>query len=482
MSFCSYDNNYLKEQYTLVENNFINDFMAEASGDSVKVFLYGLYACAGECESFEQFCNNLNMSAQRVTDAIHYWVDLGLIKIVNQQPLELCFVPIKYLNKVVRKFKPEKYAEFNKQLQDIFKTRHIEPNEYLRYYEFVEDYKVQQEALLMVVQYCVNFKGDDVRYPYILTVAKDWANNGAKTVEQVEGKLKEYESNNEAMRLIFKELGKKTAPEFEDKQLYIKWNKNWGYDLESILFATKQCKKRGGMTKLDNLLDSYYKLGIFSLEEMKNYQEIKDKMYKLCIDVNKILGLYYESLDYIVETYIKNWLNFGFDENTLVTLAKYCAKRTIRTLEGMNTVIAKLYSKGIISASGIDEYLRKQVYIDGKIKDIIAATGTERFVTSSDRQFYNIWSCVWGFSDDIILYASTLSQGKINCNSYINQVLSKWKSSGVDTLEKAKNATVNYTSTATNSTATTYTDIGKHYTKEQLDELVPYTDIFDIEV
>jgi DnaD/phage-associated family protein len=104
----------------------------------------------------------------------------------------------------------------------------------------------------------------------------------------------------------------------------------------------------------------------------------------------------------------------------------------------MNTAVGKFYSQGYITADGIDEFVSAGIKQDNKIKDIIDRTGSARNVSSKDREFYRTWTSVWGFDDEVILYAAELSVGKPYPMTYMNQLLSSWKNSGAMTVEKAK--------------------------------------------
>lgn len=77
--------------------------------------------------------------------------------------------------------------------------------------------------------------------------------------------------------------------------------------------------------------------------------------------------------------------------------------------------------------------------LDSKIKRIIEKSGRSRQVTAQDREYYHTWSVVWGFDDELILYAAELSSSKTYPTAYVNQLLSQYKASGVATLEQAKN-------------------------------------------
>ena len=70
MSFCSFTKEAVKNFSTDVDNYFITDFLPEADGDAVKVYLYGLYLCKNsEAEvSVSEFAEDLFMEEALVKE------------------------------------------------------------------------------------------------------------------------------------------------------------------------------------------------------------------------------------------------------------------------------------------------------------------------------------------------------------------------------------------------------------------------------
>lgn len=118
----------------------------------------------------------------------------------------------------------------------------LTPNEYNEYYMFLDESKLEQDAMLMIVQYCINLKGMSVRYPYILTVARNWVADGVRTVSDVEDKLNEYDKQSEQMQKVLASLNRKGGADLEEKQMLLKWTRSWGYELDAILTASKTLK------------------------------------------------------------------------------------------------------------------------------------------------------------------------------------------------------------------------------------------------
>lgn len=150
------------------------------------------------------------------------------------------------------------------------------------------------------------------------------------------------------------------------------------------------------------------------------------------------MGIYIEQLDYTIETYVNKWLSYGFDENALITIAKSCYARDIRTLSGMDDAVKKFYKEGLLSDEAINGFISKAVSIDEDIKRIMGLAGLSRAVTSWDRDYYRTWTYSWQMPIPLIEYAATLSNGKGNAMAYLNSILASYRERSITTVEDAR--------------------------------------------
>ncbi len=442
MSFAKFSSDFLMETFTLVDNLFISEHLPYCDDKQIKVYLYGLYLCGGNGESLDQLCAKLDMTEAEVISAYGFFEDMGLVQILSKSPLEVKYLSLKKAMQPPKKYKGEKWNDFNTHLQQLFPERMLTPNEFNEYYTFLDDSKLDQDAMLMIVQYCINLKGVGVRYPYILAVARNWAADGVRTVGDVEDRLNQYENQSEQMRQILAALGRKGGAELEEKQMLLKWTRSWGFEQDAILAAAKTLKGNKSFRKLDGKLDEFYRMTIFTSAEMADYQAHRERLNQLAVAVNKNLGVYYESFEHEIEVYISPWTSMGFEDVAIVKLAHYCFVNNVRTLEGMNGIVKKFYTMGLLSENSIDQYLKLQDEQDSKIRKIIEASGLNRGVTTSDRNYYRTWTADWGFDDDLILYAASQAVGKTYPTPYINRLLSEYRKNGITTVEQAMRATL----------------------------------------
>ncbi len=484
MSFCKYSTEYIASSKTELDNIFINDYLPFAQPNQVIVYIYGLYLCSSNAfdNSLSNFSSTLNLSEDEIISAFEYWEEQGLVRLLRVNPLEVTYIPLKNVVSANKLYKPDKYETFNQQAQEIFQgKRSISKHEYQEYYDFLERFHVEQEALLMIMKYCVETKQSAVGYNYILTVAKNWANEGITSTLQVEERLNKFEEKSPEITEIFNATGIKRAPYVEERATVNKWLNDYGFSLDVILHICKtfKGKNRFSVEKADGLIKKYYEMKLFSSNEIDNFEKDKKELYDLSKEINKELGLFYENLEVVVENYILKWINLGFDRSLLLEIARYCFKSSIRTLDGMDKSVAKFYKLGLLSIDAFNEYMGEILAVDEKLQNILDELGIKRVVNFIDRENYKTWKDSWKLSDELIEHATNLSKAKENPIKYLSRILADWHEKGIKTLQEAKNTTpISSNSTNQNNSAKNFT--GRSYSNSQLNALFQSIDEIDV--
>ena len=482
MSFCKYSTEFVASSKTEIDNIFINDYLPFADPMHVKVYVYGLYKCNDSSafdNTLEAFAKHLNLSEEDILSAYEYWQEEGLVQVLKTSPIEVRYIPLNNVLSANKLYKSEKYSTFNQQAQEIFEgKREISKTEYGEYYDFLERFHVEQEALLMIIKYCVDSKRSAVGYNYILTVAKNWANEGITTTQAVEERLQAFEQKDSQVQEVLKIIGAKRLAYVEERALMEKWLNDFGFNLDVILFIAKSLKKKGKVSfeRIDNLLTKYFEMKLFSIMEIETFEKDKQSLYSLAKEINKAIGVYYESLDTVVENYILKWFNLGFDQSVLLDIAYYCFKKSIRTLEGMDKTIAKFYKLGVLSSQALKEYMDGILSIDDNIKVILTSLGISRNVNYIDRENYKTWKENWAISDELLSHACSLAKGKDNPIKYLSRVLADWHDKGIKTIEEAKNTSPIVETVKSNNSNFT----GRSYTREELNALFQSIDEVEI--
>ena len=444
MAFCKYSSSLINSATVSLDIKFLNDYVPVAPENCLKVYLFGLLKCqnsAGYDNTIENFENVLGLTKEDILNAFLYWQDQNLVQILEVDPIEVRYLPTKDNLKNLKKIESKKYASFVAEIQEIISGRQINPNEYYKYIDFIESYHIQPCDFNMIVKYCVDKKGTNINCNYILTVAKVWADEGIRTAEKIEEKIESLTLLTSDISQVAKALKFKGNLSIEHQQMYEKWTKSLGFTLNNILLLAKKVStktKNFSFEMLDKMLTKYYELKLMSFAEMEEYEANKSDLINLAKEINKGLGIYYESVENEVETYIIPWLSKGFNEQSLLQIANFCFKSNIRTLEGMEQSIQKFYKLGLVSVSSIDNHLSEVIATDNKIKEYLNKLNIDRRVNSIDRSFYRTWTYSYKFGDDIIDYALSLSTSKANGMQYANAMLTDWYDKGLNKLDDIK--------------------------------------------
>lgn len=431
MGFCSYSKEFSAAAYTGVENQFIKKYMPLADGDAVKVYIYGLYLCQNVQDGFsiQEAAKELNMTEKQIVNIFKFWEDFDLLQIASLDPFTVRYFPADYTKGKPKKIKAEKYSDFNKAVQSLMPGKMISTTEFEKYFAIMEQYDIKPEAMILIVKYCVDLKGENISQNYILQVARNFAAESVTTVEKIEKKLSDYVLRSGDIGRILRAMGSSKKPEPEDYTMLKRWTGELMFDTDTIIFVASLFK-RCGMPKLDEILKELYANKKFSQAEIQEHLARKTQIKNLTLSVAKELGVYCPVIDTYVENFVSVWLSYGYDDYSILNLAKYCFKREKKSFEKMDELIKKLLSIGVISADSIVTYMQSEAQEQNFLSEVLAACGATRRVNNWDRECLKNWRS-WNFSDEMILKAAQLAAGKTSPIPYITSVLSSWKSQNI---------------------------------------------------
>lgn len=475
---------YVMGGFTTIDNIYICEYMKNASNIENKVYMFALYLANSSIPSdISTFTSQFSVLESEVINAFIYWQEQGLVDLISEIPLEVVFHPISNNPLKPRKIKAGKYDDFNKSMQSLLSGRMISPNEYSEYYNIIELFHMQPEALISITAYCVKLKGNKIGVRYITQTAKNFAYKKILTLKGVDTELAEYELQSSDIACVVKTLGLRRKTDISDNNYYKKWKK-LGFDKNALISAAKLKKGKGtSLERLDLFLMELYSYKKFSSEEINEFDRSKKEMRGLAIDLNRTLSIYLENLDPEINTYILKWIGKGYSKNMLIRIADFCFKNELRSLSKMDSVVQKFSKLAIFTENDFDSYIQSLTQLDNQIAKLHSILGINRHINSYDRKQFKRFIDL-GFTSIVILYAGELSINAQNPYPYMNSILSKWKNANKFTLEEAKEYSKSFTSSfTTSSTSQTnkQDDYLKHnYTKEQLNAV--YATIDDLKI
>lgn len=238
---------------THVENLFICEYMPDAPGDYVKVYLYALMeAGRGQTPDMDDLARELHLSREDVEKAFFYFEEAGAMVREGEDRIFLSLKEKLYGTKrpgakTVIHEKNRRILD-NQPIKEMFDQVQRAVGRFLNGPEteaivgWITDYDATPEVIAGAYTYCAQ-KGK-TSYKYVEKVVRDWTGRGFRTREDVEKHLGDADQRHYAYRRVMKALGfHRTATE-EEKRIIDTWLDDLNCSMEDILTA---CSKTSGI-------------------------------------------------------------------------------------------------------------------------------------------------------------------------------------------------------------------------------------------
>ena len=295
--------------FTCISNTFIDDFMKDANGEYVKVYLY-LLRCLGR-EGFDfsisQLADCLDHTEKDVMRAFAYWEKVGLLRLEYSSDNELsgiCLVDVNgtdssftsvhntaapsvavragapaVSNKNLVPAKPSYSADQLDAFRDddeiadlIFVTQtylgrplsNSDTNTLLFWYD---ELHMSVDLIQYLIETCIG--GGHSSFHYMDTVARNWAEDGITTVDAAR---KASSAHSNTIYSIKKALGIGNRELVESELAFIdKWVDTFHFDLDIICEACERTiasTNKPSFKYADSILTSWHKSKVSSIEDI----------------------------------------------------------------------------------------------------------------------------------------------------------------------------------------------------------------------
>lgn len=224
-----------RRELTPIDNLFISEYMSEADGDAVKVYLYGLMQCMYTAYAETDIGFALGLDAEKVLSAFVYWQSRGLVRILGEDPLTVEYLTVE--QPAVTTATPMKYAGFVSALTTLTAPRTFTLREMRHIYDCIETFKLEEGAVLELISHCMETKGRNVSVQYIMTVAEVWSQKGLYTAAAAREYINDLKVKKHGAAEVLRRWNKRRQPTQDEMDLYEKWQRDWGFDEEAILAA-----------------------------------------------------------------------------------------------------------------------------------------------------------------------------------------------------------------------------------------------------
>ena len=259
---------------TKIENLFISEYLPDAPGDYVKVFLFGLMYAQYELKpDRKELSKLLGLSVDEIAEAWIYWESRGLVKILREKdsnneevshviflskidelygkvaepepapapvaqaddmPLYVSIDDMDFDEVINDKLVDRRLRELYEKYQ-VTTGRTISRQEISKIEDAIKVYGIEPEIFDFAIDYCADLEKYSI--DYIFKVALRWTEEGCRTVEEAKRLLDKHSRRNDCYRQVFKALGFNRLPAPIDREIMDRWFDQMNCSLAEVLDA-----------------------------------------------------------------------------------------------------------------------------------------------------------------------------------------------------------------------------------------------------
>jgi len=253
-----------KDYYLLttdVENVFINEYMPEAPGDFVKVYLYGLFCAEHGMElKLGIMASALKMTEERILEALDYWKGLKILEYSDDED-DPVIVFTSLRQRIYRSgnaapdVRPAEEADYPGsgdlreliELAEAIVGRPLNARELREIDSWSSELGATREVIREAFEYCSEIGKTSINY--ISKVILGWTKEGLKTSDDVRDYQDRVSERQGIYRRILNTLGLKRNITEAERRMVDSWFDEMHFTLERILEA---CEK-ASFTQSPNL-------------------------------------------------------------------------------------------------------------------------------------------------------------------------------------------------------------------------------------
>jgi len=273
--------NCAQDNVTVLENEFIDQYMVKANGEYVKVYLLVLRHL-GESSgmlSISEMADVLECTEKDVLRALKYWKKQGILD-YSEAYGEPTAAPAPSRETVSRR--PSRDDKEFKELlfvaeQYLGKTLSSTDIDTITY--FFDSLNMTADLIEYLIEYCVENGHKSMHY--IRAVALSWDSQNIRTVEEAKSVTVQYHKNYYS---VLKAYGIGGAPAASEIAYIRKWNDEYGFSLDIILEAcarTMSAIHQPNFEYTDSILKNWQSKNVRHLKDIEavdaDFQKEKEK-------------------------------------------------------------------------------------------------------------------------------------------------------------------------------------------------------------
>jgi DnaD/phage-associated family protein len=268
--------------FTMVDNAFIDNYLIDARGDFIKIYIYLLrIGYSNLSMGIDEISSALNILQTDVQKGLEYWEGKGLIKISSDGngTIDMCSPSQKEI--------VQQNVLFDNPVKDMFNGienllgRPLSSKELSVFMSFIEEYKFPTELIFILLEYCISKRKTDIRY--IEKVAISWHEAGIRSLEDAQRHISKFEDKWTKYRVIIHYMGlKDNEISKPQEEMLEKWLLKFNMPIDLVQEACKISVLRineCNFKYIDTILCDWHGKDINSVDDLKKLEK-KSKPYK----------------------------------------------------------------------------------------------------------------------------------------------------------------------------------------------------------
>ncbi len=432
MAFCTYAEGSAVLGATAVSNMFLLEYMPQAPGEYVKVYLYALLLCRYPDLSadIEAMADALHLDTDTVHNAFKYWKREGLIEQLSDHPPAFALLPLT-LNGSPSESDAVIYENrsYNMRLQALMPGLVLEAHELRMAADWLDVMKLTPEAVYLMVSREVDKRGGKLptartMFRYLDKTAREWAQAGVSDEASAQEYLQRSGVYGSLASQVLRRFGQSRKPSEDELALVKKWLDEWELDAETVLAACAETVK--GTNPSFGYLD-----GIFSRRregaDDESYRRVKVLLGHLGLSVRPTR----EQLDAL-----GRFLAMGFAFDAVEQAAIQCGESNRRTFEDIEKRLLRWKEAGAFTVEEIRIQRAEQKRYQDFMSEVFERAGVTRRVSASDIKFAKVWTAL--ISSEAVMYAAECARGTESPVQYMDKLVRIWSAQGLTTLEQVQ--------------------------------------------
>lgn len=443
MAFCAFDDSAALFDSTPVENMFITEYMLRAPGDFVKVYLYALMLCYHPTPrmSLSSMARDLDMTEEDVERCVQI---LGAGRAGPsgwRQSRELHAVQFETADadtggKSGDKLYNQKFIE---EAERILK-RTLQPEEINLINDWIQVLELPEEVVLMLLQIEMENSRGRVSISIAGRRAKEWAQSGIRTVDDVEKIVVMGREREQQLRKLLARLGQRRAPSEDEKDMYKTWIDEWGFTPEAVQEACRETTKgTPTMAYLNGILMRQHQLGRHEVIALETGMQTEHEARNFAREVYAGLGVTGKTPTQDDLAAIETWHEQGANDELILLAVKAAhGKSGGGNMDDVDNYLQDWRRRGLTTPEAVRAESARTRMLNGQLREIYAAAGVEKRPNAPDRDLLCRWAGEMGMTQELIVQAAEYARGAGSPMMLIGRILRDWSRAGISTLEAAR--------------------------------------------